>query len=343
VKTGGLALNMNCPFCAEEIKEEALVCPHCQRDLAFFRPMEKRVRGLEKRLDVVAATLLEIRGQLETQTRIPLAGAQLPEPIRQLSTSRKVLSVVVEVLLTAAVVGILVALNVAIRPQPTTIHFQTSDMTRPVSADELKWQELESYEQRWKIIIRIFLPTVFLIPIGIGLGMGLRWPGRNLKWYIVLGAVAGTVEVLGLAAVTFVIDGAAYVLGVTAVFLGINLARCGFGFVAGGLIGDSIEKRRLRTRSQAALPPLASGMDPAHWADLANAANPPRSKLKMLTDAVPMASVLSLVGVVITSYFTYLATTQKSKDPNPIAPGTVSQPAPIGSTPSPNPIASPVR
>lgn len=38
---------MDCPFCAEEIKEEAIVCYHCQREIGPFRPVLKRLAALE--------------------------------------------------------------------------------------------------------------------------------------------------------------------------------------------------------------------------------------------------------------------------------------------------------
>lgn len=55
---------MECPFCVETIKDEAIVCKHCSRDLRVVRPMLQQIDDLVAELDKLQSDLDRVYARL---------------------------------------------------------------------------------------------------------------------------------------------------------------------------------------------------------------------------------------------------------------------------------------
>jgi len=79
-----------------------------------------------------------------------------------------------------------------------------------------------------------------LLPLGLGIWMGLAWPGRHLIGYALLSLLAGAIEVIVYELFVFLSRGLV-VLGFEDPLIIVSTIVL---FLAGGAIGDAIEKRR---------------------------------------------------------------------------------------------------
>jgi hypothetical protein len=62
---------MECPFCAEPVKEEAIVCSHCLRDLRIARPVMLEIHAFVSELDQLQRELGHVNAEL-ARVRFPV-------------------------------------------------------------------------------------------------------------------------------------------------------------------------------------------------------------------------------------------------------------------------------
>jgi hypothetical protein len=94
---------MECPFCAETIKDEALACKHCSRDLRVVRPVLLEIQDIVAELDKLRRDLDRADARLQ----------RIKHPVRYFAVLLALYVLAPMILLVAAHIIVTIVLNVS--------------------------------------------------------------------------------------------------------------------------------------------------------------------------------------------------------------------------------------
>ena len=69
---------MDCPFCAEEIKDDAIVCKHCRRDISIPKPILEQNRALSSMVAALEEEVAQLRRLVAERPSAPPTPASPP-------------------------------------------------------------------------------------------------------------------------------------------------------------------------------------------------------------------------------------------------------------------------
>ncbi len=156
---------MQCPYCAEDIRDEAIVCPYCRHDLGPSKVLIEENNALQEEIEKLQAELNELRAQgVRLQANSQAAAGRKAAPTRKIVDELVIYGLVPIALLLLA-------------------HFLIIVL----------WDQATIYLR----IASILLPMPF--------GFALIWrEKRNLLWTIGLGAAVSFLAIAGMLIVMHV-------------------------------------------------------------------------------------------------------------------------------------------